>query len=102
MDPQKLVFSLCLVEQAQTGLAVSRHAFFPSHRRERLLALRHHLRIDMTPLQFKVKSLQVSEGARAGFKTAFPFEAIESLIDCQLDASQHKFFSDKSRKCTRK
>lgn len=65
-----------------------------------LLALWHHLRIHTAPLQVKVKSLQVSEGARVGFKMAFPFEAVESLIDFLCAACQHKVFLDKSKMCT--
>lgn len=65
-----------------------------------LLALWHHLRIHTAPLQVKVKSLQVSEGARVGFKIAFPFEAIESFLDFQCAASQHKVFPDKRKMCT--
>lgn len=65
-----------------------------------LLALWHRLRIHRAPLQVKVKLLQVSEGARAGFKTAFPFEGIESFLDFHCAASQHKVFPDKSKICT--
>lgn len=61
------------------------------------LALWHQLRVHTAPLQVKVKSLQVSEGARAGFKTAFPFEATESFLDFQCAASQHEVFPDKSK-----
>lgn len=34
----------------------------------------------------------VSEVARVGFKTAFAFEAVESLLNCQHAASQHESF----------
>lgn len=42
----------------------------------------------MTPLHFKVKLLQVLVVART--PTAFPFEVIESLLDCQCATSQYE------------
>lgn len=50
------------------------------------------LEADMTPLELRSISLQVSEGARAGLNTAFPFEVIKSLINGQHGVNQHQIF----------
>lgn len=57
-----------------------------------LLVVGWQLEVDMTPLELRSISLQVSEEARAGLNTAFPFEVIKSLINGQHGVNQHKTF----------